>query len=97
MALDFLFGASSSNRITKSEFTKKIKRILRKRGWSDMDIDDVERVVQRDFDAGSANTSAITKSEFKDRMEWFREHKSEHRLDNAQIEELEEIMQEFLE
>lgn len=94
MALGFLGG--SPGKITTSEFTKKIRSILRKRGWSKIDIEDVARVLQRDFDAGSG-TSTITRSEFEDRMDWFREHKNEHRIDNGQIQELEEVMQEFLE
>lgn len=94
MALGFLGG--SPGKITKSEFKKKIRMILRKRGWSKIDIDDVERVFQRDFDAGSG-TSTITRSEFKDRMDWFREHRNEHRIDKGQIDELEEVMEEFLE
>ena len=87
----------SSKKITKREFEKELPRALRKKKiFSDVDMDEIEKVFQGDLYEGSSSGDGITEEELKKRFEWLRENKSKHKLDRKELDALEAEMRKLL-
>jgi len=88
------FFSSSGGKISREEFRKVLWK-LRGRGFSNIEMDEVENVFRGDMHEGG-ESSGISKEELKKGIQYLKHHPENHHLSSEEIEKLEETMKHYL-
>lgn len=85
----------SKRGLTRDEYKKRVRGILRGKHFSDDDLDDVDTALEGYF-SEEGGRSLVEPSEAKELVAWFRKNKSKHNLSDEQITALESTLAPFL-
>lgn len=81
--------------ITRDEYKRKLRGLLRSNHFTDGDLDDVDLAIAGYF-SEEGGRQLVEPSEAKEMITWFRTNKSRHHLSEEQIKILEAEMAKFL-
>ena len=84
----------SSRKVSAIDF-KKALWTLREKGFSQIEIDEIENVFRGDLYESEAG-AGISKEEMKKGISWLKEHPENHHLHHEQIAKLEEALRHYL-
>lgn len=89
---DLIFGQSPKPRVTKDEWQRVRSALSARRGFTKIELDEVEKIFSADMYEDRKINNGITTDELVRGIQWMRSNMSKHKISENKINAIEEEM-----